>query len=140
MAVNPLRIIQLNIEEAARPSQDAWTLERNHDYWMRAITTLPERDQFYCYKLAGVWWREIVKRFGPSKDTPNTVNVICKTGPTDYKKHSLVRGDNTAIVVEQLMAANVSVDFYRVTFKPTVILPDIDIRGPGLDQEMKNRK
>lgn len=82
---------------------------------------------------------EIVGRcsFGPSKDTPNTVNIICKTGPTDYKKHSLVRGDNTAIVVEQIAGANVSVDFYRVTFKPSVIVPDIDIRGPGLDKDTK---
>jgi len=82
---------------------------------------------------------EIVGRcsFGPSQTTPKTVNVICKTGPNDYKKHSLVNGDNTAMVVEQMAASNVSVDFYRVTFKPSVILPDIDIRGPGLDQDTK---
>jgi len=82
---------------------------------------------------------EIVGRcsFGPSGSTPKTVNVICKVGPTDYKKHSMVMGDNTVVVVEHLKATNVSVDFYRVTFKPSAIIPDIDIRGPGLDQESK---
>ena len=82
---------------------------------------------------------EIIGRcsFGPSTTTPKTVNVICKTGPNDYKKHSLVSGDNTAIVVEQMAGTDVSVNFYRVTFKPTVILPDIDVRGPGLDQDTK---
>jgi len=65
MSVKQNHVVRLNIEEAARPSQTAWTLERNHDYWMRAAKdpdlNLPGR----CYELAGVWWYEIVQRFGP---------------------------------------------------------------------------
>lgn len=63
--------------------------------------------------------------------TANSLAVTCKT-PDGYKKHLLGRSDNVTYFVEQVAAANVSVDFYRVTFKPTVILPDIDVRGPGL--------
>lgn len=56
-------------------------------------------------------------------------NVICKTGHSDYKRHTLVLSDNTSAFVEQLESANVSAYHYRVVFKPQSILPDVDIRG-----------
>lgn len=60
-------------------------------------------------------------------------NVICKTGPSDYKRHTLVLSDNTSAFVEQLESANVSAYHYRVIFKPQSILPDIDFRGDAGD-------
>jgi hypothetical protein len=36
--------------------------------------------------------------------------------------------DNVTYFVEQLDSAGVSSDRYRVIFKPTVILPDIEVR------------
>ncbi|MBI1620050.1 beta-sandwich lipoprotein [Aquamicrobium zhengzhouense] len=56
-------------------------------------------------------------------------NVICKVGPKEYKRHTLVLSDNTSAFVEQMDAATVSAYHYRVTFKPQSILPDIDFRG-----------
>ncbi|QFG38328.1 hypothetical protein BDE18_0384 [Paracoccus pantotrophus] len=56
-------------------------------------------------------------------------NVICKTGPSDYKRHTLVLSDNTSAFVEQLEPATVSAYHYRVTFKPQSIIPDVDFRG-----------
>lgn len=56
-------------------------------------------------------------------------NVICKTGQKEYKRHTLVLSDNTSAFVEQLEAAVASAYHYRVTFKPQVIIPDIDFRG-----------
>lgn len=56
-------------------------------------------------------------------------NVICKTGPGTYKRHTLVLSDNTSAFVEQLESANASAYHYRVTFKPQAIIPDIDFRG-----------
>jgi len=55
-------------------------------------------------------------------------NVICKTGPRGYKRHTLVLSDNTSAFVEQIDAADVSAYHYRVTFKPQQILPDIGVR------------
>lgn len=55
-------------------------------------------------------------------------NVICKTGKSDFKRHTLVLSDNTTAFVEQLEPNKTSVDHYRVTFKPSVIIPDIDVR------------
>ena len=42
-----------------------------------------------------------------------------------FRRHTLVRSDNVTAFVEQLDPASVSTNFYRVTFKPTVIIPDI---------------
>ena len=56
-------------------------------------------------------------------------NVICKTGPSEYKRHTLVLSDNTSAFVEPLEPATVSAYHYRVTFKPQQIIPDIDFRG-----------
>lgn len=57
-----------------------------------------------------------------------SVKVTCKTGPAAYKKHYLGLSDNVTYFAEQLEAANVSPYHYRVVFKPSVIVPDIDIR------------
>lgn len=54
--------------------------------------------------------------------------VICKTGPGTYKKHFLGLSDNVTYFSEQMEAAQASVYHYRVTFKPSVILPSIDVR------------
>jgi hypothetical protein len=56
-----------------------------------------------------------------------SLEVTCKVGDNAYKKHFLGLSDNTTYVVEQLESANVSVYRYKVIFKPSVIIPDIDI-------------
>lgn len=56
------------------------------------------------------------------------VTVTCKTGPGVYKKHYLGLADNVTFFAEQLDAARASTSFYRVTFKPSVIIPDVDVR------------
>jgi hypothetical protein len=63
------------------------------------------------------------------EDQTTQLEVICKTGPTAYKKHFLGLSDNVTYFAEQLEIANVSVFHHRVTFKPQSILPDIDFRG-----------
>jgi hypothetical protein len=54
--------------------------------------------------------------------------VICKVGPGTYKKHFLGLSDNVTYFSEQMEPAQASVYMYRVTFKPSVILPSIDVR------------
>ena len=55
-------------------------------------------------------------------------NVICKVGHGNFKRHTLVLSDNVTAFVEQLESNSVSTGYYRVTFKPSVIIPDIDKR------------
>ncbi|CAI1025007.1 Uncharacterised protein [Serratia ficaria] len=66
-----------------------------------------------------------------SKDntsTATTLGVICMVGPNQYKKHMLGLSDNVTWFMEQIDGVKASKYFYRVTFKPSVIVPDIDIR------------
>ena len=63
-----------------------------------------------------------------NSDKARELSVTCKTGPDEFKKHFLGLSDNVSYVVEQLEGQNVSTSFYRVVFKPTTILPDVDVR------------
>jgi len=61
-------------------------------------------------------------------DANRQLSVTCKTGPTEYKKHFLGLSDNVTYFVEQIQANKVDVFHYRVIFKPSVIVPDIDVK------------
>ncbi len=64
------------------------------------------------------------------------VAVVCKTGPDEYKKHFLGKGDNVFFVAEQIESAEASAYHYRVTFKPQVLIPDVNVRmkNEGIDK------
>lgn len=55
------------------------------------------------------------------------LEVTCKTGPNQYKKHFLGLSDNVTYMVEQIEGADVSVYTYRVVFRPDQIVPDIEV-------------
>lgn len=57
-----------------------------------------------------------------------SLEVTCKVGPSEYKKHFLGLSDNVSYMVEQMEGSKVSVYRYRVIFKPDVIIPDIDLK------------
>jgi hypothetical protein len=54
--------------------------------------------------------------------------VTCKVGESEYKKHFLGLSDNVTYFSEQTEPAKVGVYFYRITFKPTSILPSFELR------------
>jgi len=58
-----------------------------------------------------------------------SLEVTCKVGDDQYKKHFLGLSDNVSYLVEQVDAVDVSTTRYRVIFKPEVIVPDIDYAG-----------
>ena len=74
---------------------------------------------------------------GKCSFTPNEngrkVDVMCKTGEKEYKKHSLGLSDNVTYFSEQLQSTNVSAYHYRVIFKPQAIVPDIDVKADLTD-------
>lgn len=57
-----------------------------------------------------------------------SLEVTCKVGPTEFKKHFLGLSDNVSFFVEQIEGAKVSTYNYRVIFKPDAIVPDIDLK------------
>lgn len=56
------------------------------------------------------------------------LTVTCKTGPGTFKKHFLGLSDNVTFFAEQIDGASVSTYHYKVIFKPSVIIPDIDLK------------
>jgi len=58
----------------------------------------------------------------------SSLAVTCKVGNDTYKKHYLGLSDNVTFFSEQLESKKVDVYHYRVIFKPSVIIPDIDVR------------
>jgi hypothetical protein len=54
------------------------------------------------------------------------LEVTCKLGEGQFKKHFLGLSDNVSYLVEQLESTDVSTTHYRVIFKPETIIPDID--------------
>lgn len=58
----------------------------------------------------------------------NQLEVTCKTGDDEYKKHFLGISDNVTYFVEQTKGVSTDPYHYKVTFKPEAIVPDIDLR------------
>ena len=58
------------------------------------------------------------------------VDVTCKVGEDEFKKHSLGISDNVTYFSEQLTSKGVSTYQYKVDFRPTTIIPDIEIKTP----------
>ena len=58
------------------------------------------------------------------------VDVTCKIGEDEFKKHSLGISDNVTYFSEQLTSKGVSTYQYKVDFRPTTIIPDVDLKTP----------
>ncbi len=63
-----------------------------------------------------------------NNDRPGELTITCKVGKDQYKKHFLGRSDNVTWFSEQIDAANVSTEHYKVVFKPSTIIPDVEKR------------
>ena len=93
-----------------------------------------ECDQFQCDRrivffngITDKYLLEIQGRCSIAPDTASRkLDVTCKIGDDQFKKHFLGLSDNVSYFVEQVEPANVSTNHYKVIFKPEVIIPDID--------------
>ena len=67
-----------------------------------------------------------------NQDSSGQLSITCKVGPNEYKKHFLGLSDNVTYFVEHLDPNKASIYQYRVIFKPTVIIPDVELSVPNL--------
>lgn len=65
-----------------------------------------------------------------NQDANGELSVTCKTGPEQFKKHFLGLSDNVTYFAEQLEPEHADVYRYKVIFKPTTIIPDVDLSVP----------
>lgn len=63
------------------------------------------------------------------EDQTKQLEVTCKIGRNEFKKHFLGLSDNVTYFAEQMTSVGVSTFHHRVIFKPQSILPDIDFKG-----------
>ena len=61
-------------------------------------------------------------------DKDRELSVTCKIGPNAFKKHFLGLSDNVTYFAEQVETAPGDVYHYRVIFKPSAIIPDIQVK------------
>jgi len=66
-------------------------------------------------------------------DSNRQLEVTCKTGANEFKKHFLGLSDNVTYFAEQIDGVSVSVYHNRVIWKPQSIIPNIDINGSAED-------
>lgn len=55
------------------------------------------------------------------------VDVTCRYGPDEYRKHVFIMGDQDSVAITQEEAIDVSVYHTRVILKPENILPEFDL-------------
>lgn len=58
----------------------------------------------------------------------NQLEVICKQGPDDYRKHFIGLSDNIFYVVTQEKGIDVSEYHTKIVLKPENLIPEFDIR------------
>ena len=92
-------------------------------------------DQFEIYRRV-VFYNGITDEYilvveGYSSIEADTLDgqleLTVKVGPDQFVKHFLGLSDNVTYFAEQLDPATVADDRYRVIFKPSAIVPDIDL-------------
>lgn len=64
---------------------------------------------------------------GQSLGGLKSMQVICKHGPNDYRKHYITVPDNVATVTTQVEGVSVSEYRTKIIFRPTSIVPDLDL-------------
>lgn len=62
-----------------------------------------------------------------NNDSADKLSITCKVDGA-FKKHYLGKSDNVTWFAEQIEGENVSTSHYRVVFKPSTIVPDVDAR------------
>lgn len=63
-------------------------------------------------------------------DSAGELSVTCQTSPNSYKKHFLGLSDNVTYFAEQIDGADADPYRHRVIFRPTTIIPDIELDLP----------
>ena len=63
-------------------------------------------------------------------DTAGELSVTCQTGPNAFKKHFLGLSDNVTYFAEQVDSAAADPYHYRIIFRPTTIIPDVELDLP----------
>ena len=62
-------------------------------------------------------------------DQGHQLEVTCKHGPNEFRKHMVGLSDNTFYVAEQLAAIDVSMYHTRIVIRPEAVLPEFSVEA-----------
>lgn len=120
LLILPLLLIGAGCTDADTVS---YNLSKDADYFK-----VNRRIIFYN-GITGEYMLEIDGRCSLGNSDPSgQLSVTCKTGEDAYKKHFLGLSDNVTYFVEQVDEKKEDANHYKVIFKPSIIIPDIEIR------------
>lgn len=110
---------------------DADTARRNLD--LAAEQFEVERRIVFINGITDNYLLEVFGRCSYEVEADQVV-LVCKTGPDEFWKHSMVRSDNVTVVVEQVSSEAVDEYRHRVIFKPQSLIPNVDLETRGEDE------
>lgn len=109
-------IIVMSCTQAERVSTNV-SKEADNFNVCRRITVINSRTDTVIYELEGV--------FSLNNSYNDELEVICKTGENEYKKHFIYLTDTVLYVVEDMSGADVSPYHYEVTFYPQMFVDGV---------------
>lgn len=126
MKIKSLLIILVSVLTFSGCSRDAQVASRNLSYAADNFQ-LDRRIVFYN-GVTGEYILTIEGKCAFEAVSERKVDVTCKTSDTEFKKHSLGISDNVTYFSEQLNSKGVSTYQYKVDFRPSVVIPDIELK------------
>lgn len=114
-----LSILFLGCTDADVARANLENAEQNFEVYRRVV--------FYN-GINGEYILTIEGRLAIIVDEDGDLVVTVKTDEGQYLKHYLGLSDNVTYFSEQLEASEASTSQYRVTFKPSVIVPAVDLK------------
>lgn len=60
--------------------------------------------------------------------TDNQLEIVAKTGESEFQKHFLGLSPTTVYIVEQLEWQEASKYQFKITIKPSALIPDVELR------------
>lgn len=108
-------ILCVNLTSCREADRVSYNVSREADSFnvCRKITVINSRTDTIIYELEGV--------FSLNNGVNNELEIICRTGESEYKKHFIYLTDTVLYVVEDMQGADVSPYHYKVVFYPKMI-------------------
>lgn len=114
-AVALLMVMMLALVGCRMSERVAWNVSKEADNFnvTRKLTVLNVRSDTILMELSGT--------FSIANNAANELEIICKTGEHEYKKHFVYLNEWTVYTVEDISGADVDPYKYEITFYPRMI-------------------
>lgn len=108
-------LLCVNLTSYRQADRVSYNVSREADSFgvCRKITVINSRTDTIIYELEGI--------FSLNNGVNNELEIICRTGESEYKKHFIYLTDTVLYVVEDMQGATVSPYHYKVVFYPKMI-------------------